>query len=410
MPEFAASRKRKRLTENDILDEEGVPILIPEWFQKQNIPSFFNFFIDFNLLRTASSSSSSSSSSPPSPPPFKMSPLQSSALKEILLSLLLKGKKELLAQSSTDRRAFCLIRTKEGRWDNFTSDDFAFSKVNQLDSTTERYCTNLLLLFEFLGPAVCAKATSVGSKKEQKHYILNLALNLFSNASSSVISDFLTSFITIKMKSYLLKLYKFSMCSSSPSVSSASSSSSTTSSQSSAVVAPLTLQSLLCQQYSSPKLNFNKIKEVVYSLRTMDLYLFPLLVRKLDVNKGQLMESHITHPCRYEMANLCRHLNEEERRQEQRRAPVVFMEEEANFVHIMWRLQRSVCLTIEKPTLLPYSEDSFKDCSLPEGIFDTPYYHLGLLSFVDQPPLGWNSFEMWRESNSKLDSKLLHQP
>ena len=59
MPEFAASRKRKRLTENDILDEEGVPVLIPEWFQKQNIPSFFNFFIDFNLLRTASSSSSS---------------------------------------------------------------------------------------------------------------------------------------------------------------------------------------------------------------------------------------------------------------------------------------------------------------------------------------------------------------
>ena len=85
MPEFAASRKRKRLTEEDILDEEGVPFLIPEWFQKQNIPSFFNFFIDFNVLRASSSSSSSSSSSPPAPP-FKMSPVQSSALKEVLLS------------------------------------------------------------------------------------------------------------------------------------------------------------------------------------------------------------------------------------------------------------------------------------------------------------------------------------
>ena len=342
MPEFGASRKRKRLTEEDVLDEEGVPVLIPEWFQKQNIPSFFNFFIDFNLLK---SSSSSSSSSPP--PPFKMSAVQSNTLKEVLLSLLLKGKKELLAQSSTDRRAFCLIRTKEARWDNFTSDDFAFSKVNQLDSTTGRYCSNLLLLFEFLGPAVCAKATSVGSKKEKKNFILNLALNLFSNASSSVISDFLTSFITMKMKSYLVKLYKFSLSSSS---SSSSSTSSSSSSSQLAVVAPLTLQSLLSQQYSSPKLNFNKIKEVVYSLRTMDLYLFPLLVKKLDVNKSQMMESHITHPCRYEMANLCRHLNEEEKRQEQLRAPVVFMEEEANFVHIMWKEERSVCLTIEKPS------------------------------------------------------------
>ncbi len=41
MPEFAASRKRKRLTEEDMLDEEGVSILIPEWFQKQNIPYLF---------------------------------------------------------------------------------------------------------------------------------------------------------------------------------------------------------------------------------------------------------------------------------------------------------------------------------------------------------------------------------
>jgi hypothetical protein len=171
----------------------------------------------------ASSPSSSSSSLPA--PPFKMSPVQSSVLKEVLLSLLLKGKKELLAQSSTDRRAFCLIRTKEARWDNFTSDDFAFSKVNQLDSTTGRYCTNLLLLFEYLGPAVCAKATTIGSKKDRKHYILNLALNLFSNASSSIISDFLTSYVTMKMKSYLVKLYKFSMSSSSSSSSSSSTSS-----------------------------------------------------------------------------------------------------------------------------------------------------------------------------------------
>jgi hypothetical protein len=36
MPEFAASRKRKKLTEEDILDEGGISILIPEWFQKQN--------------------------------------------------------------------------------------------------------------------------------------------------------------------------------------------------------------------------------------------------------------------------------------------------------------------------------------------------------------------------------------
>ena len=238
-----------------------------------------------------------------------------------------------------------------------SSDETVFSKVGQSDQTTKQYAQRLLPLFEMIGIDVVRACVGVpvsgggggcggfdGLTKREA--ILWLALNIFSYAHCLIGSKFISHLIFNVVAKFLQN---------GSSVHDDEFSSSSFSSN--------------CFSSSSSSLSFplNHLKKILYALRMMDLYLYPLALNTFDVNVDENIQSHMIQRCRYKIVYLCQRLGEEEKKQEKKRKPdiVYEVEKEKNLLHISWKNISSFRWTISWVPVVSFSSVSSSSSITP---------------------------------------------
>ena len=164
-----------------------------------------------------------------------------------------------------------------------SSNETVFSKVGQSDQTTKQYAQCFLPLFEMMGIDVVRACVGVlvrgggGScggfdGLTKREAILWLALNIFSYAHCLIGSKFISHSIS----NVVAKFFRNGSFVHDNEFSSSSFSSNHFFSSS-----------------SSLSFLLNHLKKILYALRMMDLYLYPLVLNIFDVNVDENIQSHI---------------------------------------------------------------------------------------------------------------------